>query len=456
MSFEEKFDQKMYQLGKKLGQKLSGNKGGKSGGTYHTNRTRYDYVYLGTFPQRAKDADVSIEEEIGGGIYRGSDGAMYCKREKGKDRDEYRAGLFTYAACFQPSAYSGSVTRYSNGEKIVDFFKMQPIKWYIIDSDGDTFTLMSSRVLFYETFKKKRSLGQSGVAWENSDVRATLNGDFLQTVFTDEERARILVTHLTHDTRFYSVAEKLSSASTYDRVYLISKDEIEKYGLKSDDLSKFQTDFAGPYADHIDPEAVQYLYSTWTTRTPYGTWESGGRADMYQILRSGALQLGNGDMGATAFYEFGVVPVIRVERSGLTVHSDRKPSTSGQAVETTPEKTPEEYAAELEAAERRREEQERQKQEEEKKLASPLPLSGKIIASVIAAVLWYLGMGIGSAVTPNSGGSLPGMLTFAFLAFVLVMTWTKRPAALIYVLVPCVFVLSLAVAIGFGISGSPF
>ncbi len=306
-------NQKLYKLGYKLGA-AAGKNSGPSKET-RSNRTKVDYVYFGRFPQKIKDDSVSLGASLGGGLWQGSDRATYCERiPSGKDGQNGSAGNFSYAAKWHTSALNTSVSRYTNGKQQGRYFKLQPIKWYVINDVGGTLTLLSERILFYAYFHKNRSMGQSGSSWSNSELRTLLNGQFFETAFNREERGKILSRHLETETKWCSVLEKMSGGETEDKVSILSRDEIERYGLKSDDLAKFQTDFVGYYTDMINPSSPFYVRGEWMTRSPSQPPEGGRHeTNLYCVMRGGGIE-------GKSLVDCGVVPVIRVPRSAVTVN----------------------------------------------------------------------------------------------------------------------------------------
>ena len=119
-----------------------------------------------------------------------------------------------------------------------------PISWEVIDKkDGKLFLLCRS-VIDDTPFNDSKD----AVTWETCSLRAFLNGDFLDTVFSDDERAMIATTHLTNegsadylstywqmcgDGREVADAAGLaatsSGADTDDQVFVLSVNEILQY-----------------------------------------------------------------------------------------------------------------------------------------------------------------------------------------------------------------------------------
>jgi len=83
---------------------------------------------------------------------------------------------------------------------------VQPIEWEVLKQEGNKALLISKNGLTQRRFD-----GKSNV-WENSEIRRWLKNNFMNTAFTDEEKAAILKT-------------KLPDVGTTDKVFLLSSKE---------------------------------------------------------------------------------------------------------------------------------------------------------------------------------------------------------------------------------------
>lgn len=90
----------------------------------------------------------------------------------------------------------------------------EPIEWQVLDVDGDEAFLVSVHSLDGRGFNETRRMQ---VSWEDSDIRKWLNQDFIDTAFSDEEKASLVpVDNETVD-------------HSKDLVFLISNEEVKKY-----------------------------------------------------------------------------------------------------------------------------------------------------------------------------------------------------------------------------------
>ena len=105
----------------------------------------------------------------------------------------------------------------------------EPIQWIVLDQNGGRVLLMCIEIIDskeYEHNIKTLSAGSTvslGYAWwEESTIREWLNSDFYNSAFTDKEKKTILTTR---------ISEKRTDGktrTTNDKVFLLSKDELEK------------------------------------------------------------------------------------------------------------------------------------------------------------------------------------------------------------------------------------
>ena len=104
----------------------------------------------------------------------------------------------------------------------------EPIEWIVLETDGDTATLISR----YGLDAKPYNTDREEVTWQTCSLRAWLNDDFLNEAFTPAEQQKLKTVTVAnpsnprHGTR--------GGSDTRDRVYLLSIGEAEAY-FSSDD-----------------------------------------------------------------------------------------------------------------------------------------------------------------------------------------------------------------------------
>ena len=131
----------------------------------------------------------------------------------------------------------------------------QPIEWQVLSKENNKMLVISRYGL-----DAKRFDGSSN-KWQNSEIRKWLNGDFYNTAFSDSEKK-------------YINSSYLSDVGTSDNVFLLSKEEAEKY-FANDDLRRCKaTDYAvkndawvndgGRFSTDLGAKG----YSYWWLRSP--------------------------------------------------------------------------------------------------------------------------------------------------------------------------------------------
>ena len=124
-----------------------------------------------------------------------------------------------------------------------------PIEWDVLDVQGNQVLLISSYGLDARVFNDEEAddfdiameEDDEGVTWENCSLRSWLNGEFYDTAFTEEERAKIVPTQvIAYGNAAYATEP---GGDTTDNVFLLSIHEIWKY-YDSGLLACFPTDYA--------------------------------------------------------------------------------------------------------------------------------------------------------------------------------------------------------------------
>ena len=401
LSINERFQRKMYSLGKNLGEKTAKKENErceKLGVPVNTAvhqpiyRTKNEYVYFGTFPQTIKASDVAIGAQVGYNLYMGNDGNVYCKKTyKTKKTDKY-AGKFTYAYATPPN---NTLLRYSNGQRAIesDYFKMEPIKWRIIHRENGILTLISEKTLYSTEMSQDDFTITPNSNWASSNIRKELNQNFFLTAFSAEEQRCILSTELVTEAKNPAKYGKAFNATTEDRVFILSKNELSYYGLNSADIVKESTDFCGPGYDFIQ-DSPSTPRSHWLLRTtnPDTTKDT-------TILTTA----NNGKTFEGAFIHIDIAPVVRIREDAVKIYSDGSVNTGTYTTAT-------EYSTPTPT----------QTQQAPKKIT----LKQRIFYTILAPVCWFLGMFLAEIIVQGgSSGNLFGLIMLAYLVFSEVMVW---------------------------------
>ena len=121
----------------------------------------------------------------------------------------------------------------------------QPIEWQILAKEGNNMLFISRYALEAKCFDNDSN------NWKNSEIRSWLNGDFYNKAFNEKEKK-------------YIKSSNLSDVGTTDNVFLLSKEEAEKY-FADDEARKCKiTDYAfGNGGSKNDDD-----FCTWWLRSP--------------------------------------------------------------------------------------------------------------------------------------------------------------------------------------------
>ena len=221
------------------------------------------YILFGQYPQTIKSADVTVGDVADeDGYYLGSDGERYAKVVA----DPYRGYTFS----------DGSAVTEGN----TYYFKVEPIRWRILsESDGSAFILADGIIAnhyYHHTTSSTTIEGETVYAnnYKHSDIRAWLNGEFLNTAFGEMAQSLIETTEV--DNSLYSTgydSNRYADVNTFDKVFLLSYREVtnSEYGFSSDggdrDTARRMT--VSDYARSTGAEMNTGSCSAWWLRSPY-------------------------------------------------------------------------------------------------------------------------------------------------------------------------------------------
>ncbi|MDD6062796.1 MAG: DUF6273 domain-containing protein, partial [Oscillospiraceae bacterium] len=113
-----------------------------------------------------------------------------------QNKDAYEEYILAYLKKIYEQ-YEAYLNAYGFDADSFDYwFAYEPIQWRVMDvqEDGNVL-LMAETVLDARAFTDKPDFNSS-INWGNSSIRRWLNGTFLNTAFTAEEQAEILVSTL--------------------------------------------------------------------------------------------------------------------------------------------------------------------------------------------------------------------------------------------------------------------
>ena len=128
---------------------------------------------------------------------------------------------------------------------------VQPIEWQVLSIENNKMLVISRYGLDVKRFDS------SSNNWANSEIRKWLNGDFYNKAFTEQEKKSI---------NLYN----LSDVGTTDNVFLLSKEEAEKYFSNNESRKCKATEYAVKNAAWVADSSYgdNAGYSFWWLRSP--------------------------------------------------------------------------------------------------------------------------------------------------------------------------------------------
>ncbi len=245
-----------------------------------------EYIYFGEYPQTIKASDVTVSTTVDSrGYYLGSDNEYYAK--------------VTAKPCVSGYTFSdGTVITWGSEY----YFKVEPIKWRIINQEDGTAFLMCDSVITNMAYDSSFS------NYKDSDIRAWLNENFYSVAFTAVQREIIKTTTVDNGVESTGyTSNDFACEDTQDKVFLLSYQEVTSstYGLSDHALRKMKTsDYSRATGAEIETSETAYGNNSWWLRSPTNTYEYGVR----YVSKNGDVDFGGGAYS----FERGVVPALQI------------------------------------------------------------------------------------------------------------------------------------------------
>ena len=141
--------------------------------------------------------------------------------------------------------------------------KMMPIEWKVLDKDNRKVLLISKFALDCQKYNSSFT----DITWEKSTLRTWLNGTFLNSAFSADEKAKIVTTNVSTDKNPRFNTEP--GNATTDNVFLLSTTEAEKYFSSDSARQCSATAYAkaqGAYTDTDNGNCWWWLRSPGSTQ----------------------------------------------------------------------------------------------------------------------------------------------------------------------------------------------
>ncbi len=111
----------------------------------------------------------------------------------------------------------------SGGQYLGGSVTMGGYTWTILTESDGKYLVLCDEIVAYRAYQEDGS----AVTWENSDIRAYLNGEFLENTFTAEEQALIIESEISNPANLHYGID--GGSATTDRVFLLDLEEAEAY-----------------------------------------------------------------------------------------------------------------------------------------------------------------------------------------------------------------------------------
>ena len=294
-------------------------------------KVTWDCVYFGSYPQSevtSKDGSIYNALKNATGWDENNDitiGGTKYRRLKGEDATSY------------VTSDSSSYYNWNDSYKTYHYFKYQPIKWRVLNRNGNDALLLADIALDDQEY----NTNDEDVTWESSSMRSWLNGygasvnqpktdysrkNFIDSAFTSTQKNAIKTTNVVNNNNIdYGTA---GGNNTSDKVFLLSESEV------------YNTDMAKGYGFVKDSETNDearrsrcstYAYAMGTYRS-YDTEYTKYNGNIWWWLRSPGDDSGRaavvdssgwvGGYGSSVYYNIdGVRPALHLNLSSSNLYS---------------------------------------------------------------------------------------------------------------------------------------
>ena len=248
-------------------------------------------IYFGTYPQTLVEASsengllqyntydltwTSYNYYVEGSV---SDCMMYKDIDINNDNQyDYRG---VYINKYKPLIYtleSNKDQTYQDENKYelnkIYWFRYDPIEWDILEENDGKLLIIANIILDIQTYYRgdevEPFLHNGGTGYINnyelSDIRIWLNDTFYNSAFNDLQKSLIEKTVVDNSAKSYGLnSNYYSSENTYDRIFLLSKNEVLDYYETNTDRQAFASDYTKAQGIYCDSNN---LCSPWLLRSP--------------------------------------------------------------------------------------------------------------------------------------------------------------------------------------------
>lgn len=262
------------------------------------------YVYYGTYPQTVVD-DSSLISSLNSLTSTNANGYYEFEGE------EYAKVVAHTAETRYYQFINGSTIR--SGQTY--YFKVEPIKWRVLEEADGTYTLLSEYIIDKQVFytsSDNRTIGDQTIYannYEHSTIREWLNNAFYNKAFSTQEKGSILTTLVDNSASTTSSSTKpYFSNNTMDKVYLLSYQEAisSTYGfsasIRSSTRTAITTDYTRAVGAYMNTSTSYYGEGAWWLRSPNIPYS----IIAHNVFNDGYLYYSN------VYYSYGARPAIKI------------------------------------------------------------------------------------------------------------------------------------------------
>ena len=131
-------------------------------------------------------------------------------------------------------------------EAEINVFKFEPIEWDVLEEKDGKAIIITNNIIDY---KPSTSYYYGSTAkYDSSDIRKWLNDDFYNTAFSNSEKEKITISHVSNGRDETCISDTQTSVTscddTDDKVYLLSYKEAITYYKNETSRQAHETDYA--------------------------------------------------------------------------------------------------------------------------------------------------------------------------------------------------------------------
>ncbi len=193
-----------------------------------------------------------------------------CRQGRFSPKEERRALKLEEELTTTPAAAARGQAQAGAASSPDDLYPIKPIRWRVlaVKPDEGIALLIAQKCLASRPFHSQPPYP----TWEKSDMRSWLNGEFIEAVFTPQERQLLVITEVPNDASQDCRQGRDGGPTTQDRVFLFSYTEARDYFKDYEDRRCSLTLVAKAQGGYADDEGD----CCWWLRSPGSSQDTVG------------------------------------------------------------------------------------------------------------------------------------------------------------------------------------